>query len=312
MAIVLCCTTESQEKWVVEFRRQAPDLDFRVWPDAGDLSEIRHAIVSRPQLGALAQLPNLEVIHSLWAGVDHILRDPDLPTDKPVLRMIDPGLSQGMKEYVTGHVLRYHLKMPFFEAEQAAGRWTWAPPPLAEDRKVGVLGLGTLGQICAEQLVQIGFDVAGWSRSRKEIDGITSFAGDAELADFLARTEILINLLPNTAATNKVLNAETLANMPKGAALINAGRGEAIDDTALVDAVASGHIAGATLDVFTTEPLPADHPYWTTPGITVTPHVAAETRISTGAQTVLRNIADLSNGRDIANLPGLMDRSAGY
>ena len=312
MAAIICSTRESQEGWLEEFRRQAPDLDLRIWPDLGNISDITHAIVSQPPLGTLSSLPNLTHIHSMWAGIDHITRDPDWPTDIPIIRMVDYGLNQGMMEYMLGHTLRYHLNMPHFEAEQAAGRWSWQPPPLSEDRSVGILGLGTLGQITAKQLHSLGFKVSGWSRSPKQIEGVQSFAGEKGLESFLNQTEILICLLPRTAETTDLLNIKTLNMLPKGAAIINAGRGELIIDADLIQALDSGHIRGATLDVFREEPLPDDHAFWTHPHITITPHVAAETRLSTGVTTILNNIKHLDDGNPLSTLVGVVDIKAGY
>lgn len=312
MAAIICSTRESQDEWLAEFRKQAPDLDLRVWPDVGNIEDITHAIVSQPPLGALSSLPNLSHIHSLWAGIDHITRDPDWPTHIPVIRMVDYGLNQGMMEYMVGHTLRYHLNMPYFEAEQAAGRWSWQPPPLSENRSVGILGLGTLGQITAKHLLSLGFKVSGWSRSEKHIENVTSFAGEAGLESFLNQVEILICLLPNTPATKDLLDAKTLAMLPKGAAIINAGRGELINDADLVAALDSDHIRGATMDVFRAEPLPQDHAFWKHSNVTITPHVAAETRLSSGVTTVINNMLHLDGGGTLSELAGVMDIRAGY
>ncbi len=312
MAVFIGSTRETQSIWSEEFKRQAPDMDMRIWPDTGNVNDITHAIVSQPPFGALATLPKLGHIHSLWAGIDHITRDQDWPRHIPVIRMVDYGLSQGMMEYMVGHTLRYHLNMPYFATEQAAGRWSWQPPPLSEDRSVGILGLGTLGQETAIQLLNLGFKVSGWSRSAKEIKGVSSYAGVDKLESFLNQTEILLCLLPNTAATYEILNAKTLAWLPKGAAIVNAGRGELINDDDLLNALDNNHISGATLDVFKTEPLKADHRYWTHPNVSITPHVAAETRLNTGVKTVLNNIKILDEGGNLDNIPGVVDIAAGY
>lgn len=312
MAVALINTKPNRAEWEAAFRRQAPELDFRVWPDCGDLSEIEHAIVVFPDPGALAQLPNLKAIHSLWAGIDHLTRDPDLPTTAPIIRMVDHGLTQGMLDYVTGHVYRYHLQMPEFEALQARREWNQVVPPLAEERTVGVMGLGVLGSEIAAQLVSLGFRVTGWARRPKRQDGVEVFAGKDGLTPFLASAEILVLLLPKTAATDRILNAATIAALPDGAAVINGGRGELIDDEALVAALDSGKLAGATLDVFRTEPLPQDHPFWRHPKVFLTPHVAAETRIESGTATVLKNIRYLDAGGPIDDIPGVVDHAAGY
>lgn len=246
-----------------------------------------------------------KAVLSLWAGVEQIVSNQTLIM--PLCRMVDPGLTAGMVEWVTGHVLRYHLGLDRSIAMQ--DRWEPHVPPLAMERPVTVLGLGALGQACAKTLTQLGFPVTGWSRSSKVIDGITCRHGDDGLAQALSAAEIVVLLLPDTQATENTLNAKTLAQLPKGAHIINPGRGPLIDDTALIAALDSGHIAHATLDVFRIEPLPADHPYWAHPNVTVTPHIAAETRAITSAPVIAENIR-----RGETNEPylHLVDRNLGY
>lgn len=247
-----------------------------------------------------------KAVLSLWAGVEKIVTDPTLT--QPLCRMVDPGLTQSMVEWVLGHTMRYHLGIDKTLAQQD-GQWVRHVPPLASDRKVTILGLGALGQACAQSLQSVGFDVTGWSRRQKSIAGITCLSGTDGLAKALSTADILILLLPNTAATDNLLNAERLAMLPKGARLINPGRGSLIDDAALLAALNTGQIAHATLDVFRQEPLPADHPYWAHPNVTVTPHIAAETRASTASQVIAENIR-----RGEAGLPflHLVDRKLGY
>ena len=246
-----------------------------------------------------------KAVLSLWAGVEKITGNKTLTM--PLCRMVDPGLTAGMVEWVTGHVLRYHLDIDRSIATQ--DQWQPKVPPLARQRPVTVLGLGALGRACAETLAQLGFPVTGWSRSAKVIDGITCQHGDAGLMQALASAEIIVLLLPDTAATENMLNAETLALLPRGCRIINPGRGPLIDDDALLAALDSGHIAHATLDVFRIEPLPSDHPYWAHPNVTVTPHIAADTRAVTSAQVIAENIR-----RGEAEEPYLylVDRDLGY
>lgn len=226
---------------------------------------------------------------SLWAGVERIVGNPTLT--QPLARMVDPSLTQGMVEYVCGHVLRYHLGL-----DRPAKTWTPVVPPLARDRHVGLLGLGALGGACAEMLVQFGFDVTGWSRTQRDIAQITCHSGPAGLSKVLSRSDILVTLLPDTPETMDILNATTLAQLPKGACIINPGRGSLIDDSALLAALDSGDVAAATLDVFRTEPLPAAHPYWAHPNVTVTPHIAAATRPETASDVIAQNIARVEAG----------------
>lgn len=247
-----------------------------------------------------------KAVLSLWAGVEKIVINKTLT--QPLCRMVDPGLTQGMVEWVTGHTLRYHLGIDANLAAQD-GSWEQNVPPLASERPVTVLGLGQLGQACAATLASLGFQVTGWSRRPKSIPGITCEHGAGGLTQALNSAEILITLLPNTPATENTMNAETLAQLPKGARIINPGRGTLIDDTALLNALHSGHIAHATLDVFRQEPLPADNPYWAHPNVTVTPHIAADTRASTAAQVIAENIHRAESDQPLHHL---VDRSAGY
>ena len=247
-----------------------------------------------------------KAVLNLWAGVEAIVGNPTLKI--PLCRMVDPALTQGMVEWVTGHILRLHLGM---DAHINAAPGTWEPvaPPLSFDTRVTVLGLGELGLACARALHGLGFQVTGWSRSSKEVDGITCLHGADGLDLALARADYVVLLLPSTPATENTLNARALALMPKGACILNPGRGPLVDDDALLAALDSGHIAHATLDVFRTEPLPADHPYWRNPSVTVTPHVASETRAAYSSKTIAENIR-----RGQSGLPFIhqVDRAAGY
>ncbi|AVW91967.1 2-hydroxyacid dehydrogenase [Celeribacter baekdonensis] len=247
-----------------------------------------------------------KAVLSLWAGVEKIAPNPTLT--QPLCRMVDPGLAEGMRDYVVGHVMRYHLGMDR-HIHGLNGAWDHITPPLARDRSVAVLGLGELGQTCARTLAALGFLVTGWSRRPKEIAGLTCVSGSEGLETVLRRGEIVVLLLPNTPETENTLNAETLALLPKGARIVNPGRGSLIDDDALLAALETGQIGHATLDVFRTEPLPQDHPYWAHPNVTVTPHIAAETRAQTAAEVIAENIRRGEAGEILLHL---VDRAAGY
>jgi glyoxylate/hydroxypyruvate reductase A len=248
----------------------------------------------------------LKAVLSLWAGVEQIAGNATLTV--PLARMVDHGLTQGMTEWVVGHVLRYHLGMDahIVNPEHA---WTPVAPPLAQQRHVTILGLGALGQAAARTLADLGFQVSGWSRSARDLPGIACHHGDAGLQDALATAEILVLLLPNTPATENILNETSLNWLPKGAHIINPGRGPLIDDEALLAALDADHIAHATLDVFRTEPLPQEHPYWAHPKVTVTPHIASETRPETAAQVICENIRRGESGEPLLHL---VDRALGY
>lgn len=252
------------------------------------------------------QFPRAKAVLGLWAGVEKIAPNPTLT--QPLARMVDHGLTQGMVEYCLGHALRHHLGMDRY-IHGLKGDWKQAPPPLASSRKVAVLGLGALGHAVAEALVQVGFDVHGWARRPREVAGISAHHGPEGLRAALGGAEIVILLLPQTAGTENTLNAETLALLAPGAAVINPGRGPLIDDEALLAALERGQVGHATLDVFRIEPLPPEHPFWHHPNVTVTPHIAAETRPETSAQVIAENIR---RGEASEPLLHLVDRQAGY
>lgn len=247
-----------------------------------------------------------KAVLNLWAGVESIVDNKTL--SQPLTRMVDTGLSEGMVEWVCGHVLRYHLDMDRNILGQD-GNWHPHVPPLARDRQVAVLGLGALGEACATALSALNFHVSGWSRSQKTINGVTCYSGAAGLMKCLSQAEITVLLLPSTPATENILNVDTLGVMPKGAIIINPGRGPLIDDDALLNALETGQIAKATLDVFRVEPLPKDHPYWAHPNVTVTPHIASETRAEKAAQVIAENIRRSEAGEP---LMFLVDQTAGY
>ncbi|PKQ12463.1 MAG: glyoxylate/hydroxypyruvate reductase A [Alphaproteobacteria bacterium HGW-Alphaproteobacteria-1] len=243
---------------------------------------------------------------NLWAGVEKIVGNPTLRL--PLARMVDHGLTQGMVEYVTGHVLRHHLGMDAHILHQD-GVWRPDAPPLARDRRVSVLGLGALGAACAQMLVTLGFPVTGWSRRPKEIAGLRCLTGEDGLGQTLAEADILVLLLPLTPETEKLLDAARLAFLPRGAVIVNPGRGPLIDDDALIAALDSGALGHATLDVFRVEPLPPDHPFWGHPRVTVTPHIASETRPESAAEVIAENIRRGEAGEAFLHL---VDPDAGY
>lgn len=243
---------------------------------------------------------------SLWAGVEKVVGNATLT--QPLCRMVDEGLTLGMAEWVTGHVLRHHLDIDK-DVTRAPGDWDADVPPLAPERPVTILGLGELGQAAAAPLVSMGFPVTGWSRSAKSIPGIRCLHGQDGLSEALKDAQIVVLLLPNTPETENTLNAERLAGMPRGAVVINPGRGPLIDDDALLAALDSGQIGNATLDVFRVEPLPQEHPFWHHPKVTVTPHIAADTRPSTSAKVIAENIRRSEAGEPLLHL---VDRGLGY
>ncbi|WP_134679316.1 2-hydroxyacid dehydrogenase [Paracoccus ravus] len=247
---------------------------------------------------------NARLVQSLWAGVERIVTNSSLT--QPLCRMVDPGLAQGMVEYCTGWTMRAHLGMDLYPQD---GIWRQGQtPPLATERRVTVLGMGELGSAVAGTLSDLGFAVTGWSQSGRPVAGIEVLAQN-RLGEALSRADILICLLPDTPATRDLLDASRLALLPKGATLINAGRGTLIDETALLAALEQDRPGHAVLDVFKTEPLPPDHPFWSHPRITVTPHIAAETRPATAARIAAENLRRAMRGETLLHL---VDPARGY
>jgi glyoxylate/hydroxypyruvate reductase A len=284
-------------------------MAFRVWPDIGPADEIRYALVWRQQPGALSQLPNLKAILVLGAGVDSVLDDPDLPVDVPVLRLVDAGLSGPMAEYALYAVLHFQRRMGDYFEQQRTAIWCPRDELLAKHWPVGVMGLGVLGSTVARRIATQGYPVAGWSRNGNPVEGIEVHAGATGFDSFLARSRVLVNVLPLTPHTRGVLNARTFSTMPAGSYVVNIGRGGHVNEADLIAALDAGQLAGAMLDVFDQEPLPASHSFWRHPKIIVTPHVAAPTLASESEAQVVGNIGRLERGERPL---GLVDRIRGY
>ncbi|SNR54324.1 2-hydroxyacid dehydrogenase [Paracoccus sediminis] len=290
--------------WAPVLTRLAPEMDLVRDADA-DPAGI-DAIILAPggPVGDLSPFVNARLVQSLWAGVERIVTNPTLT--QPLARMVDPGLARGMAEYCAGWTLRAHLGMDAYAQD---GVWrNDLTPSLAGARQVTILGMGELGRSVAAMLGGIGFRIAGFSASGRAVPGV-EVVDPADLGRALSGAEILINLLPDTDRTRGLLDAGRLALLPGGAWLINPGRGTVLDDDALLAALDRGRLGHAVLDVFRTEPLPPGHPFWTHPRITVTPHVAAETRVETAAPVAVENLRRAMAGRPVLHL---VDRQKGY
>lgn len=294
-------------EWARHFAERAPHIDFRIWPDVGALDDVRFLAAWQPPAD-LAAYTNLELIFSVGAGVDQFDMHA-LPAHVPLVRMVEPGIVSGMVEYVCMAVLAIHRDWYAYAAQQREQRWSARRVRPASSRRVGVLGLGSLGQAALAQLASFGFDCAGWSRSPRVLDGVTCYAGVDALPAFLARCDILVCLVPLTDDTRGILNGALFAQLPAGAALVNCGRGGHLVDADLLDALATGQLAHATLDVCDPEPLAPGHPFWTHPDIFVTPHIASMTQPETAVDAVLENLRRHAAG-DVPN--GLVERSRGY
>jgi len=286
-----------------------PNLKILDWPYKGDPSAVEHALVWDPPEGELARYRRLKLVISIGAGVDHILNDPELPADLPILRMVEPGLTTGMAEYVVWAVLSHHRFMLDYAQMRKEKIWDLVAQVPPGKRRVGIMGLGVLGRVAIDRLKPFGFRLRGWSRSPKDIPGVTCFHGPASLKEFLSETEILVCLLPLTEETRHILNAETFAALPRGAAVVNAGRGGLLKEKDLLAALGEGQVKEATLDVFETEPPGPRSAMWRHPRIQMTPHIASMIVFETAAQQVVEAIRRFSAGEQ---LDGLVDRAKGY
>lgn len=311
MNLMFISNEDRADQWRENMVRELPELNFYTWPDDQDVdkSTIDYVLVWKPAPGIIKQFPNIKAILSLGAGIDGITCDPELPDDKPIVRLVDNSLSQGMTQFAVYWAIHFHRDLDKYRAFEQEKSWKQLPQVDAAHRRVGILGLGELGQSVGRALSGLQFDVAGWSRSEKNIPGVISYHGADGLQAFLKETEILICLLPLTPHTSGIINADLIAQMPKGSVLINLARGGHLVDKDLLEALDSGHLAAAVLDVFHTEPLPPSHPFWDHPKVNVTPHIAALTFPHSGAHYVAQNIQRIERGETPANL---IDLDKGY
>jgi glyoxylate/hydroxypyruvate reductase A len=294
-ALIFYSEFDDPEAWKKTLTSELPDLDFHTDPKAVDPETVHYALTWKPPVGFFAAFPNLKLVTNLGAGVDSLVGRSDLP-DVPISRLSDTGMVSLMTSYVLFAAIRYARDIPIFERAQRRSEWHYVHPRALSDIRVGVLGLGELGAPAAQALAGIGFDVRGWSRSLKQIPGVQCSAGPETLDAFISATEILIVLLPLTPETRGLLDAQRLSLLPWGAKLINASRGAVVDEPALISALKSGQIAEATLDVFTVEPLPKDHVFWSMDNVLITPHLASITVPEAAAREVAESIRLVRQG----------------
>ncbi len=306
MKLLVCFSGIRPDPWVDGLRAALPGSEVSVWAPGARPAE--YAVVWAPPQALLDEQPGLKAVFNIGAGVDALMKL-RLPPSAQVVRLDDAGMSVQMAEYVCHAVIRHFREFDGYEADVRQGRWSYRKPRNRAEFPVGVLGLGVLGSRVAQALRVFEFPVNGWSRSVKRMEGVRTFAGTESFNAFLAASRVLVNLLPLTPSTTEILNRDTLSRLLPGAFVINVARGAHLVDDDLLALLDSGHLAGATLDVFRTEPLPAGHPFWTHPGITVTPHTSARTLRDESIAQIAGKIRRLEAGQPIA---GVVDAIRGY
>lgn len=306
MKITFCCTDTKAEPWLQGLAAALPDAEISVWQPGAPQAD--YAVVWAPPQQFMDEQSGLKALFNIGAGVDGLLKL-RLPPQALVVRLDDAGMAVQMAEYVCHAVIRHFREFDGYEADMAAGRWGYRKPRLRSDFPIGVMGLGVLGERVAKALAQFEFPVNGWSRSPKTIDGVRAFSGEHGFNGFLAASRVLVNLLPLTPETTNVINKDTLGRLQPGAYVINVARGAHLVDEDLLALIDSGHVAGATLDVFRTEPLPVGHAFWNHPKITITPHTSARTLREESIAQIARKMAALERGEAIA---GVVQPARGY
>ncbi len=306
MKITFCCTDTKAEPWLQGLSAALPGAELSVWEPGAPVAD--YAVVWAPPQQFMDEQQGIKALFNIGAGVDALLQR-RLPQGARVVRLDDAGMAVQMAEYVCHAVIRHFREFDQYEASMRAGQWAYRKPRLRQDFAVGVMGLGVLGERVAKALAQFDFPVNGWSRSPKAIDGVRAFTGAEQFNDFLGASRVLVNLLPLTPDTTDVINKDALSRLQPGAYVINVARGAHLVDEDLLAAIDSGHVAGATLDVFRTEPLPAGHAFWNHPRITITPHTSARTLREESIAQIARKMAALQRGEAVA---GVVNPARGY
>ena len=310
MAVLLSTKASTMEAWRDALLALDPTLEIRLFPEVGDPKDIEAAVVwTSHDMAELRRYPSLKLIVSMGAGVDHLLRPPGPPPGIPVARLVDSMLTTQMGEWVLLNVLRFHRQDLEYRALQRDKVWLELDAPVTAERRIGILGLGELGSHAAQLLRSLGFPVMGWARRERMVEGVETYHGEDGLSAMVPRSDILICLLPLTPQTRGIIDATLLGRLPRGAFLINGARGGHVVDADLLAALESGQVAGAALDVFQPEPLPAAHEFWSHPRMVMTPHAASITIPSSAAPQVVENIHRARAGRALLNL---VDFVAGY
>lgn len=302
MSILLISPQRDPRVWVESLKRFDPDLDLVVYPEEHDPEEIDYAITWNHPPGIFKYYPNLKVIASMGAGVDHIMKDPGIPDNVKITRVVDEQLSEDMSTFIMALVLEHMRNISFHHCSKS-----WEPRTYLRtgDVKIGIMGLGVLGKAAADLFLKSGFEVSGWSANSKKIKGVHTYSGEKGLEMFLANTSVLVCLLPLTPQTENILNRELFEKLPRNAYLINVARGQHLVEQDLLEMVDNGHLSGASLDVFRTEPLPEEHPFWTHPKVSITPHIASVTHPGSVVPQLMENYYRMKQKKKLKNLVSL-------
>ncbi|MGB7058169.1 MAG: glyoxylate/hydroxypyruvate reductase A [Geitlerinemataceae cyanobacterium] len=301
-SILIIYEADNLEILITQLKASIPKLDVYIFPEVANPEKIDAILTWKPPLGIMEKFPNLKVIISLGAGVEEIVRDPNIPQNVPIVRIVEPRVTSRMTEYILLAVLRFHRQAFTYQTFQKARYWEPLPLPETSSCTIGILGFGVLGTDAARKLNTLGFSIRGWSRTPKNIDGIECFHGRDQLKLCLSQCRILVCLLPLTRETEGILNRETFSAMPQGSYVINVARGQHLIEKDLLEALDSGQLSGACLDVFSREPLPENHPFWSHPQITVTPHIATQTDSEYWTKPIVDAIGCIRAGVPLKNV----------
>ncbi len=308
MAIVIV-NPKGVDPWVAALKKVDPNLDIRIFPKDSHREEIDFALTWRHPFGIFKDYPNLKCISSMGAGVDHLLKDPELPTDITITRLVDPFLAQDMAEFVLALIMSHLRDLNAFQTKQSQSIWKPAEYLRIGEVKVGIMGMGAIGKHVALELQKTGFNVTGWARTPKDFEKVPVYSGAAGLSGFLSGTNILVCILPLTPQTKGILDKKTFSQLPKNAFIINVGRGEHLVEDDLMQYISDGHLSGASLDVFAEEPLPPGSLLWKHPRIHITPHIASLTNPDSVAPQIVENYHRMRRGDKLVNI---VSRDIGY
>lgn len=309
MKVLFVAGDPKPERWTIPIQSLLPEAEVYAWDPAGEAVNADYAIVWQPPQALFEREKHLKAIFNLGAGIDGLLKVPNLPAGVPVVRLEDAGMSVQMAEHVVHQLVDITRDMQIYRDQQAAGTWKIHRPIRRKDWPIGVMGLGHIGKRVARTIANLDYKVSGWARSQHQLDGVTCYAGPDQFDDFLGQTRVLINTLPLTDDTRGIINATTLAKLHPQAVVINVGRGEHLVEEDLLAAIEAGSVKHASLDVFTSEPLPDDHPFWSCPEITITPHVSARTQRDDTLEQITTKIRAHNQGQPIT---GVVNVNQGY